>query len=119
VPLPDPRNPGLYIFTMCLQNCVKEPFVLTSTSEPIPQHKPGSPHRRGVAEDIRYPTNPDKYLCCAKKCEAEFGLDEKKHPSAKATASHFHMALVPGKRGGSGDLPPAGKCEPCEGNKWQ
>jgi RHS repeat-associated protein len=119
VPLPDPYHPDLYLFTMCLRNCVKEPFVLTSTSEPTPQHKLGTPHRRGLAEDIRYPANPAKYLCCAKKCDAQYGQDEKRNPSPQATAAHFHLQLGPGRTGGSGDLPPDGQCEPCEGNKWQ
>jgi RHS repeat-associated protein len=92
-----------------LLNCIEaktgDPLVVTSTSEPIRPHPPGTPHRAGTAVDIRYPTNPDKILCAAAECGANFGLDEKKHPSPQATGPHIHLQIPPGKRGGRGDLP--------------
>jgi hypothetical protein len=101
VPAP---SPTLDTLLTCIEDCFG-PFVVTSTSEPIPQHPPGTPHRDGTAADVRYPSDPSKFLCCAKKCGAGFALDEKRHPSAHATAPHIHVQIPPGTRGGSGDLP--------------
>jgi RHS repeat-associated protein len=96
--VPIPQNPELYIFTTCLRNCIGEQFVVTSTHEKIPQHPPGSPHANGVAIDIKYLANPDAYLCCAKRCGARFGLDEKRNPSPNSTAKHFHLQLTDARR---------------------
>lgn len=52
-------------------------------------------------------------LNAAKCCGAQYAQDEKKHPSANATAPHIHVQLVPGKRGGHGDLPENAKCKDC------
>jgi len=104
--VPEP-SPGLDALLTCIENCYG-PFVVTSTSEPIPEHPPGEPHRDGTAADIRYPSDPTAFLCCAKKCGAGFGLDEKRHPSAHSTAPHIHIQIPPGTRGGHGDLPPPG-----------
>jgi RHS repeat-associated protein len=85
-------------------------LLVTSTSEDIPEHPPGTPHRRGVAVDIRYkPGSVDDILCAAKECGAGFGLDEAAHPSKKANGPHLHLQIPRGKNGGAGDLP-KGKC---------
>ena len=94
----------------CLEGCYGKPFVVTSTTD---YHKANTPHGRGVAADIRYPTDPGKMLCCAKLCGFSFGLDEKKHPSSRATAPHIHIQIPAGTRGGRGDLPANTKsCSP-------
>jgi hypothetical protein len=61
-----------------------------------------SPH---LAADIHYPSHPSMFLCCAGKCGAGFALDEKLHPSARATAAHIRVQIPPGRNGGRGDLP--------------
>ncbi len=98
----------------CTENCLGATLTITSTSEPIPQHPLNSPHGKGLAADIRYPSNPQKLLCCASKCGAGFGLDEGAHPSAHATAPHIHIQLNLGRNGGHGDLPPVKPCSNCQ-----
>jgi RHS repeat-associated protein len=110
VPLPKPE---IYAHAVCLHQCLGQPFVITSTHEPTPQHPPGTPHASGQAFDIRFPNQPDKALCCAKKCGAGFGLNEYRSPSPRATGGHVHIQIPPGRRGGSGDLPRQG-CNPCD-----
>jgi RHS repeat-associated protein len=102
LPLP---SPAIAALLNCIEAKTGEPLVVTSTSEPVKAHPPGTPHRGGTAVDIRYPANPDKVLCAAAECGAGFGLDEKKHPSPQASGPHIHLQIPPGKRGGRGDLP--------------
>jgi hypothetical protein len=97
----------------CMGNCYGKPLLVTSTDEMIPQHPWGTPHRRFEAADIRYPSDPRKLLCCATKCGAGFGLDEKEHPSAPGVAPHIHVQIPAGTHGGHGDLPPK-NCHDCE-----
>jgi RHS repeat-associated protein len=97
----------------CIESCVGQELFVTSTREPIPQHPPGTPHRRGEAADLGSPSqNSGSVLCCAKGCGAGFALDEAKHPSKRSTGPHFHVQLGPGTKGGQGDLPSQG-C-PCK-----
>ena len=92
----------------CIGRCYGQPLFYTSTSEVDPKigHVPDTPHGRGEAADIIYPQNPDRLLCCASDCGAGKALDEKKHPSPKATGPHIHIQLFPGPGGGRGNLPP-------------
>jgi RHS repeat-associated protein len=106
-----PANPPIARILECLTTCLHHPIMVTSTHEPSPQHPPGEPHRRGEAADLRYPSDPNKTLCCAAECGAGFGVDEKKHPSARSSGPHIHVQVGPGRRGGRGDLPkPDPKC---------
>jgi RHS repeat-associated protein len=86
----------------CVERCYEKSFTVTATTD---SHPAASPHGRGLAADIRYPSDPAKFLCCAGWCGAGFGLDEKLHPSSRATAPHIHIQLPPGTHGGRGDLP--------------
>jgi RHS repeat-associated protein len=86
----------------CIQGCYGQSFTVTSTTD---SHSATSPHGQGVAADIRYPSDPSKFLCCAGKCGAGFAQDEKLNPSAHATAPHIHIQLPAGTHGGRGDLP--------------
>ena len=90
----------------CIQNCARQPITVTSTNEAIPQHPADSPHGRGQAADLRVrPGTEHEVLGCAAQCGAQFGLDERAHPSAHATGPHVHIQLTPGRNGGRGDLP--------------
>ena len=111
--VPMPRDPKMYSMVVCLHQCLGQNFVITSSHEPTPQHGPNTPHGRGQAIDFRFPKDPDKALCCAKKCGAGFGLNEYRNPSPRATGGHVHIQIPPGNRGGSGDLPKQG-CNPCD-----
>lgn len=99
VPAP---SPALDALLTCIEGCYGQSFTVTSTTD---YHDANTPHGRGLAADIRYPSDPGRFLCCAGKCGAGFGLDEKIHPSARATAPHIHVQIPPGKNGGRGDLP--------------
>jgi RHS repeat-associated protein len=113
--IPHPAG-ALDALLTCTENCLGSSIMVTSTSEPIPQHPPNSPHGRGVAADIHYPSNPHKLLCCASQCGAGFALDENLHPSAHATGPHIHVQIPSGRNGGRGDLPLAkpGGCSKCQ-----
>jgi len=99
VPAP---SPALDTLLTCIEGCYGHSFTVTSTTD---SHIATSPHGQGLAADIRYPADPSKFLCCAGKCGAGFGLDEKLHPSAHATAAHIHIQIPSGTHGGRGDLP--------------
>jgi RHS repeat-associated protein len=91
----------------CTQQCSGQHITVTSTNEPIPQHPDDTPHSRGEAADLRVdPGTENEVLQCAANCGAGFGQNERTHPSAHATAPHVHVQIVPGRRGGRGDLPP-------------
>jgi RHS repeat-associated protein len=103
---PLPPSPEIDKLLNCIESKTGLNLSVTSTSEDIPQHPPGTPHRRGVAVDLKYdPGNADKVLCAAAGCGAGFGLDEAKHPSAQSTGNHIHLQIPAGKKGGHGDLP--------------
>ena len=110
---PLPPSPEIDKLLKCIEGKTGLNLLVTSTSEAIPQHPPGTPHRNGQAVDIRYtPGNSDKILCAAAACGAGFGLDEAAHPSAHATGPHIHLQIPRGKKGGRGDLPSKG-CSGC------
>lgn len=111
---PLPPSPQIDKLLKCIESKTGLNLIVTSTSEDTPEHPPGTPHRRGVAVDIRYqPGNADKILCAAKPCGAGLGLDEKRHPSLHSNGPHIHLQIPPGKNGGHGDLPPKVKCPGC------
>lgn len=124
-PPPVPPSPGLDKALRCLEGCYGKPLLITSTSEPIPQHKPGTPHRRGEAADISYPASPadrGNLLCCAAGCNFQFALDEGAHPSGPNVAPHIHVQFTPARPGDvkpswpngvHGDLPKAGPTCAC------
>ncbi len=105
-----PALPPIAPILDCIADCLGHPITVSSTHEPIPEHPPGTPHRRHEAADIRYPSDPNKTLCCAASCGAGFGLDEKKHPSAHSRGPHIHIQVGRGKKGGRGDLPKIPTC---------
>jgi len=113
---PLPPSPEIDKLLNCIELKTGLNLTVTSTSEDIPQHKPGTPHRRGVAVDLKYdPANADKILCAAAGCGAGFGLDEAKNPSPHSTANHIHLQIPlgpPNMGGGHGDLPK----NTCSGN---
>ncbi|GEM_PF-6651295 len=97
-----------------MQVCTGNTITLTSTNEPVPVHKAGDPHMSGNAIDLRYPSDPDKYLCCAKQCGAKYALDEKRHPSPKSTGQHFYLQTTPAPPSWPNDLPSDNDCK-CKG----
>jgi RHS repeat-associated protein len=98
-------SPEIHKLLTCVEKCSGIQLVVTSTSEVTPKHKPGTPHRRGVAVDVSYPSRPEIVLCCAAFCGAGFALDEKLHPSPQSSAPHLHIQIPRGPGGGRGDLP--------------
>ena len=116
IPAPSPEIDALL---NCIESRTGLRLTVTSTSTISKVHAAGTPHARGVAVDLRYPTNPSdagKILCAAGACGAEFALDEAQHPSAHATGPHIHIQIPRGKGGGRGDLPSKtcgnGNCDP-------
>ena len=97
-----PASPQLGALLGCMEILCGS-FVVTATTN---DHPAQSPHGRGLAADVGYPSDPGGFLCCASKCGAGFGLDELKHPSPGSTTKHIHIQIPPGRRGGRGDLPP-------------
>ncbi len=56
--------------------CSDVDMVVTSTNENIPQHKPGTPHRRSEAADLRVPKGEENHvLVCSSACGGGFGLN--------------------------------------------
>jgi RHS repeat-associated protein len=111
---PLPPSPEIDALLKCIEGKTGLQLTVTSTSEDIPEHAPGTPHRRGVAVDVRYsPGNADKILCAAGGCGAGFALDEAKNPSPKSTGDHIHLQIPPSPTGRHGDLPPKTKCPSC------
>jgi hypothetical protein len=107
-----PGVPAPSAVIQALLNCIESKtglnLTVTSTSRISSVHPAGTPHARGVAVDVAYPTNPAdaaKILCAAGGCGAGFALDEAQHPSAHSTGPHIHIQIPPGTRGGRGDLP--------------
>jgi RHS repeat-associated protein len=106
---PLPPSPAIDKLLKCIEGKTGLNLLVTSTSEDIPQHPPGTPHRMGLAVDLHYtPGDAHKILCAAAACGAGFGLDEAAHPSAHATGPHIHLQIPAGKKGGHGDLPKNG-----------
>jgi hypothetical protein len=110
IPLP-PNTPGGQLLN-CTSQCFGKPFVVTSTNEPAPAHKPvppatTDPHMSQDAFDARVPgSEVDEFLQCASNCGATWGSNEYKHLSKKGTAGHVHVERDRHKRT-RGDLPPA------------
>jgi len=89
-----PPSPALDAMLRCIEGrLLSSDFVVTSTDEDIPQHRPGTPHREGRALDLRYPDNPTAVLRAAKCCGASYIRDELLHPSSASTAAHIHLGL--------------------------
>jgi len=98
--VPDP-SPLLDILLRCMESYLGYIYVTSTTDN----HPPDTPHGRGEAIDIRYPSDAKATLCAAAKCGAQYGKDEKIHPSKKSTGPHIHLQITPGIGGGKGDLP--------------
>jgi len=108
---PLPPSAQIDALLRCIESKTGLSLTVTSTSEDIPEHPIGTPHRRGVAVDVKYqPGTADKILCAAAGCGAGFGLDEAAHPSKHSTGPHMHVQIPKGKRGGRGDLPQGSCC---------
>ena len=119
----DPLNPlsqKLAELMNCIQQCYcKERLIVTSTSNYDKTGKRGhsslmDPHVWDAAFDVRYPQDPKKFLCCAKKCGANFVLDEKEHPSKHSTGWHMHVSTVGCigvKEGTPNFIPPDQECK--------
>lgn len=117
-PLPLP-SPALDKLLKCIESQTGLTLEVTSTSEvyPLkhPVHGPTDPHRRGLAVDIHYPSDPGSVLNAAACCGATNALDEKKRKFQNTTADNIHLQLVPGPNPANpgGDLPKKPKCPGC------
>ena len=114
VPIPPPPLDALLT---CIERCLETSFDVTSTIR-----QGNTPHGRGEAADIRYrgpghsPFTADKFMCCASRCGAGFGLDEWRNPIPGVTRGpHLHVQLGPGIDGKSRGILPA---KDCELNPW-
>jgi len=104
VPTPLPEGVDNMLRKMALN--LDEKLTVTATTNGV--HTEGSAHYDGQAVDLRYPNKPKAVLKAAAESGAKFGLDEKKHPSAKSSGPHIHLQLRPGRGGARGDLPKPG-----------
>ncbi len=103
---PATPSPKLANLLDCIAHNYGQPIFYNSTSEFDPKvgHTEDTPHGRGEAADLEYPSNPEKLLCAAKKCGAGYTRDESLYPSALQNGPHIHVQL-----GGKGNtLPPVG-----------
>lgn len=89
--VPKPLPPRLDQFMQCMDNCTGQPQFVTGTTNG--KHTdPG--HAAGTTVDLRPIGTPsDKLFCCAGKCGAVFGLDERKIKTKNGTGLHFHLQL--------------------------
>jgi RHS repeat-associated protein len=107
-PVTVPVPPDVEAMVLCLERCLGIDLVITGGAEKGGHH-PGSKHYSGEAVDFSFKRNPslssqkNKFFCCAMKCGFNYGEQEPNPP-------HYHIQTVPGKRGGSGDIPKEG-CE--------
>jgi len=85
----------------CTASCSGERLRITSTHEAIPQHQPGTPHRRGEAADLTT-SQPDQVMQCAASCGAQLQINEYANPSPHATGGHVHLQMEPGRGGAIG-----------------
>jgi len=103
---PASPSPQLGNLLDCIAHNYGQPIFYNSTSEMDTKagHTANTPHGRGDAADIEYPTDPEKLLCAAKNCGAGYTRDENLYPSPLATGPHIHVQI-----GGKGNtLPPVG-----------
>jgi len=101
--VPKPLPPKVNQLLVKMSSKLDEKIVVTATTNG--KHNPGSAHPDGEAVDLRYPKNPEKMLKAAAESGAQFGLDEKKHPTPATKGAHIHLQVRPGKGGSRGDLP--------------
>ena len=118
--VPKPLPPRLDQFMKCMDGCTGKSQFVTGTTNG--KHAdPG--HAAGTTVDLRPSGTPsDKLFCCAGKCGAVFGLDERKIKTKNGTGLHFHlqleMSIVPNAPNSIPDRP---ECKPgkCDANKGE
>ncbi len=102
-----PMNEKLRSFLYCMDSCTGINTYVTATIER--RHRdPG--HMAGTSVDIRPTGAPSqKVFCCAKKCGAQYALDERFIKSSLGTGPHYHLQLEPRRDDPRdiGDLPGA------------
>jgi hypothetical protein len=93
----------------CIEDCMGRELVITGGAEQK-GHLPGSKHYSGEAVDIGFNSNPgiqgdsQLFFCCAGKCGFKYGQTE---------GNHYHIQVVPGKNGGSGEILNLEPCTNC------
>jgi len=87
-----PLNPRMDRFMKCMDDCTgKEQYVNATTNGQ--HHDPG--HAAGTTVDLRPIGTPSKTVfCCAGKCGAAYGLDERKIQTGLGKGPHYHLQLV-------------------------
>jgi hypothetical protein len=93
-----PLNPRLDKFMKCMDACtssafpsIKEQHVTATTNGR--HHDPG--HAAGTTVDLRPIGTPSKVIfCCAGRCGAPYGLDERKIKTGLGKGLHYHIQLV-------------------------
>jgi RHS repeat-associated protein len=91
VPLPLP--PALDTFMKCMDGCTGTEQHVNATTNGKHQD-PG--HAAGTTADLRPIGTPSsKVFCCAGKCGAPYGLDERKLHTKFGAGPHYHLQLVP------------------------
>ncbi len=107
--------PAVAALLQCMQdelNLIPNSFPLIVTSTSNGRHNVGSAHYTRDAADLRYNdrgAQKQRRLQAAADCGALFGQDEGKRPKGQKVwgGPHYHVQVIPGKKGSRGQLPPA------------
>ncbi len=79
-------------FMECMDICTGDSQYINATTNSR-HHDPG--HAAGTTVDLRpIGTSSKKLFCCAGKCGAAYGLDERKIKTGLGTGPHYHLQLV-------------------------
>jgi hypothetical protein len=109
----EPVGPKTEELLRCMDRCLGRDLGISGGSEREgcgpnrgPCHTEGSAHYEGNAADISKRMNPgldpQKVMCCAKRCGAKYAAVE---------GDHYHVQVTPSSGGSLGDLPKCG-CKP-------
>jgi len=87
-----PLNPRMQQFMECMDICTGDSQYINATTNW--KHQDPS-HAAGTTVDLRPIGTPSKKLfCCAGKCGAAYGLDERKIKTDLGSGAHYHLQLV-------------------------
>ncbi len=122
--VPQPLPPALDKFMKCMDGCTgREQHVNATTNGK--HHDPG--HAAGTTVDLRpigTPSmGPNGVFCCAGKCGAAYGLDERKIQTSLGKGPHYHLQLVyplnPDLKKYPDSIPKTPDCQPsgCDAKK--
>jgi len=116
-----PLNPRMQKFMECMDDCTGDSQHINATTNGK-HHDPG--HAAGTTVDLRPIGTPSKTVfCCAGKCGAAYGLDERKIKTDLGNGPHYHLQLVypvnPDLNKFPDSIPKTPECQPsgCDAKK--